>query len=48
MSASAELYPFLAMQADQAFVAVLKSGSWTTSVLMSSFIASMPAIEWAN
>ena len=36
------------MQADQAFVAFLKSGSWTTSVLMSSFIVSMPASEVAN
>jgi hypothetical protein len=36
------------MQADQAFVAVLKSGSWTTSVLMTLFIVSMPAIEVAN
>src|ERR1700716_916062 len=48
VSASGELYPFLVMQADQAFVAVLKSGSWTTSVLMTLFIVSMPAIEVAN
>src|SRR5580693_3601165 len=28
------------MQADQAFIAFLNSGSWTTSVLMTSFIVS--------
>jgi len=47
-SGSEERYPFPVMQAGQAFVAFLKSGSWITSVLMSSFIVSMPAIEWAN
>jgi hypothetical protein len=36
------------MQADQAFIAFLNSGSWTTSVLMTSFIVSIPAIEVAN
>ena len=36
------------MQADQAFVASLKSGSWTASVPMSLFIVSMPAMRVAN
>ncbi len=36
------------MHADQAFCAFLRSGSCTTSVLMSSFIVSTPAIECAN
>src|SRR5258707_15570125 len=36
------------MQADQAFIAFLNSGSWITSVLMTLFIVSMPAIEVAN
>jgi hypothetical protein len=36
------------MQAAHAFVAFLRSGSWTTSVLMASFMVSMPAIEVAN
>lgn len=42
------VYPFRAMQADHALVARRKSGSWTTSVLMSSFIVSMPVSEVAN
>ena len=45
---SGALYPFRVMQADHALVARRKSGSWMTSVLMSSFIVSMPASEAAN
>jgi hypothetical protein len=45
---SAELYPFLAMQAVQTFVALAKSGSWTTSLLMSLFIVSIPASDVTN
>ena len=43
-----ELYPFLAMQADQAFIAALMFGSWTSSLLMASFTVMMPAIDLAS
>ena len=50
-SASEMVYPFLAMQADQAVVAFLKSGSVITSLLISLFIVSMPpsdVVNWAS
>src|SRR5271170_1739186 len=48
VSGSAEPYPSLAMQADHAFAAFVRPGSAITSLLMSSFIVSIPASEVAN
>src|SRR5580692_8096488 len=41
-------YPFLAMQADQACCALIRSGSLITSSPTSSFIVSMPAVDVAS